>query len=110
MPVRFISRVPEVNAAKDAALYRAAEIIGGMAESYAKGYAPFKSGNLRNSISHDTEGGGHVVVIGTSVKYAPYQELGAPNAHVPAHPYLRPALENHLGEYKNVLASELAKG
>ena len=80
-----------------------------MAESYAKGLAPVRTGNLWNSITHDSEDNGYTVVVGTNVKYAPYQELGAPNAHVPAHPYIRPAFENHLGEYEQVLNSELAK-
>jgi HK97 gp10 family phage protein len=109
MSVRITSHIPEVQSSVDSAFNRAAEIIGGMAESYAKGLAPYKTGNLRNSITHDRENNGHAVVIGSSVKYAPYQELGAPNAHVPAHPYLRPAFENHMDEYKRVLEGELAK-
>lgn len=109
MIFKFTSHVPEVNSAVEAAFSRSAEIIGGMAESYAKGLAPVDTGNLRNSITHDQEDNGHTVVVGTNVKYAPYQELGAPNAHVPAHPYLRPAFENHLGEYQNVLSTELSK-
>lgn len=105
----FTSHVPLVNSKTDQAFQRACEIIGGMAESYAKGLAPVDTGNLRNSITHDSEDNGHTVVVGTNVKYAPYQELGAPNAHVPAHPYLRPAFENHLSEYQNVLNGELSK-
>lgn len=110
MSVKFTSHASEVKAAVNAAMYRAAEIIGGMAESYAKGLAPVDTGNLRNSITHEVDDGGRAVVIGTNVKYAPYQELGAPNAHVPAHPFLRPAIENHLMEYKAVLEGELRKG
>ena len=109
MAFKFTSHVPSVNSKVDAAFARAAEIIGGMAESYAKGLAPVDTGNLRNSITHESEDDGHTVVVGTNVKYAPYQELGAPNAHVPAHPYIRPAFENHMSEYKNVVQSELAK-
>lgn len=93
----------------DKAIARGMEIIGGMAESYAKGLAPVYTGNLRNSITHDVTDDGHTVVIGTNVKYAPYQELGAPNAHVPAHPFLRPACENHNSEYQHVLQNELSK-
>lgn len=109
MAFKFTSHVPLVNSKVDAAFSRAAEIIGGMAESYAKGLAPVDTGNLRNSITHDQEDNGHTVVVGSNVKYAPYQELGAPNAHVPAHPYLRPAFENHLSEYERVLNAELSK-
>lgn len=103
----FISHRKEAEQAVDAAIARAAEIIGGMAEGYAKGLAPVDTGHLRNSISHGTEDAGHTVVIGSNVEYAPYQELGAPNAHVPPHPYLRPAFERHIDEYKNVLRTEL---
>lgn len=109
MALKFTSHVKGVNSEVDRAFSRAAEIVGGMAESYAKGLAPVKTGNLRNSITHDQEDNGHTVVVGTNVKYAPYQELGAPNAHVPAHPYLRPAFENHLSEYQNVVQGELSK-
>lgn len=110
MSVKFTSHTHEVKSAAGGAISRAAEIIGGMAEGYAKGYAPVDTGNLRNSISHATTDNGHTVVIGTNVQYAPYQELGAPNAHVPAHPFLRPAIENHISEYQEVLKRELKRG
>ena len=108
---RFTSNVPEVKSNTDMAMRTAAEIIGGKAETYAKYMAPIKTGNLKNSITHVTEmeDGKYTVVIGSNVEYAPYQELGAPNAHVPAHPYLRPALENHLSEYQSVVSGELSK-
>lgn len=109
MQVKFTSHAPEVRSAVDAAISRAAEIIGGMAESYAKALAPVDTGNLRNSISHGAEDDGRTVVIGTNVQYAPYQELGAPNAHVPAHPFLRPAIEKHVSEYQKVLRQELGR-
>jgi len=109
MAAEFTSYKNRVLSELDKAMYRAAEIIGGMAESYAKGRAPVDTGNLRNSITHDTEDNGHTVVIGTNVEYAPYQELGAPNAHVPAHPYLRPAIEDHVSEYRRVVEGELGK-
>ena len=109
MALKFTSHVKGVNSEVDRAFSRAAETIGGMVESYAKGLAPVDTGNLRNSITHDQEDNGHTVVVGSNVKYAPYQELGAPNAHVPAHPYLRPAFENHLSEYQKVVQGELNK-
>ena len=99
--------------AKDMAL----EIIGGKVESYAKQLCPVDTGRLRNSITHsqmdeDTE------VIGTNVDYAPYVELGhhqQPGRYVPAikkrlkkswvdgKPFLRPAVEDHLEEYREVI-------
>ena len=103
MPVRFTSHKDAILRELDRKMQKANEIIGGMAEGYAKGYAPVDTGNLRNSISHAADDNYRTVVIGTNVQYAPYQELGAPNAHVPAHPFLRPAAENHRDEYKLIL-------
>ena len=125
--VQFTSNIGTVKKALKQQLEMAAEIIGGKAESYAKVACPKDTGNLQNSITHTTEDGGHTVVIGTPVKYAPYVELGTgvyaeggggrqtpwryqdrkgkwhttSGAH--PHPYLRPAIEDHIDEYKNVL-------
>ena len=132
----FKSNVSAVLRAEQAAIKRAAETIGGIAESYAKQYltdqGAVDTGNLRNSVTHTTENDGHVVVIGTSVEYAPYVELGtgkfaeggkgrqtpwsyqdsSGNWHttqgMKARPYLRPALENHLSLYVSVLKGELS--
>lgn len=74
-PAEFVSHIDQVVNAKDQALERAAEIIGGMAESYAKQYLTEQhavdTGNLRNSITHEYREGDHTVVIGTTVEYAP---------------------------------------
>lgn len=43
------------------------------------------------------------VYVGTNVEYAPYQELGAPNANVPARPFLRPAFENNQDEIEDII-------
>ncbi len=96
----------------------AAEIIGGKAESYAKMLCPVDTGNLRNSITHTTEDDGHTVVIGSTVYYAPFVELGtgrnAEGANgrgtregMKPRPYLRPAIEDHREEYKHIIQSEL---
>ena len=71
MAVEFHSNLGEVLKGSQEAIERAAEIIGGMAESYAKELCPVDTGNLRNSITHTTENNDHTVVIGTAVKYAP---------------------------------------
>ncbi len=67
----FKSNVKAVKSALKEQIEKAAEIIGGKAESYAKEECPKDTGNLRNSITHTAEDGGHTVVIGTPVKYAP---------------------------------------
>ena len=87
-----------------------------------------RTGNLRNSITNDhrEENEGVVIAVGSAVDYAPYVELGTGkyaesggrqtpwryqdadgNWHttsgMPARPYLRPAVENHIKEYEQVL-------
>lgn len=104
--VKFTSNRATVINAVEIAKWRALEIMGGMAESYAKQNAPVDTGNLRNSITHmpydeNTE------MIATTVKYAPYQEFGT--RKMKAHPYLRPAVENHVQEYKHIAENELGK-
>ena len=116
----------EVLAALGHAKDRALEIIGGKCESYAKGLVPVDTGTLRNSITHQVDG--DTVMIGSAVHYAPYVELGTGKEYSPppewmqnnaprgsgiisrsqkARPYLRPAVENHIDEYKNVIENEL---
>lgn len=127
MSVEFNSNLGEVLKGSEEAIARAAEIIGGMAESYAKELCPVDTGNLRNSITHTTENNGKTVVIGSAVTYAPYVELGTgkyaeggggrqtpwryqdkdgkwhTTSGIPARPYLRPAVENHIRTYQDVL-------
>ena len=115
--VSFTSHKDEAIKAVTEAMARALEICGGKAETYAKQLAPvgtpestgipgYRGGTLRNSITHEqldekTE------VIGSTVKYAPFVELGT--YKMAARPFLRPAAENHGAEYKAVIERELAK-
>lgn len=133
----------EVLAALSRASARALEIIGGKAESYAKGLAPVDTGALRNSITHKAEGG--TMIVGSNVEYAPYIELGTGKEYSPPpewiennakrgrgldkwyykdkltgewrvglpqkpRPFLRPAIEDHVQEYKAIAEAELKKG
>lgn len=116
----------EVRAALEQAKARALEIIGGKIESYAKGLVPVDTGALRNSITHAVDG--DTVIAGSAISYAPYVELGTGKDYSPPpewiennaprgagiisrsvkpRPYLRPAVENHIDEYKNVMETEL---
>lgn len=116
----------EVRAALEQAKARALEIIGGKIESYAKGLVPVDTGALRNSITHAVDG--DTVLAGSAISYAPYVELGTGKDYSPPpewmennaprgagiisrsvkpRPYLRPAVENHIDEYKNVIETEL---
>jgi len=87
---------------KEAAL----EAIGLQAEGYAKANCPVDTGNLRNSISHAVSG--DAAYIGTNVEYAPYVEFGT--RKMSAQPYLKPAAEGHVSEYKAIAETYLKGG
>jgi len=103
----FTSNRAAVLSALGGAKARALEIIGGMAETYAKQLCPVDTGRLRNSITHAQQDE-NTEVIGTNVKYAPFVELGT--IHMSARPYLRPAADGHGAEYRAILENELRKG
>lgn len=103
--VKVTSHADEAIKAKDEAVARALEKMGLVAERYAKGYAPVDTGRLRNSITHEAAPDEGAVYIGTNVEYAPYQEFGT--RYQSGTPFLRPAVENHLDEYKAIVESEL---
>jgi len=92
-----------------------------------------RTGNLRNRITHETvkDDDSVTIVIGSEVEYAPYVELGTGvyaeeggrqtpwryqddlgNWHqtsgMPARPFLRPAIEDHIQEYKQILESVIS--
>ena len=92
-----------------------------------KGYI---GGTLRNSITHKVTSSGSLqgVSIGSNVVYAPFVELGTgpffvkppdwesfepykkkggAHGYVRPRPFLRPALKDHLDEYKKMLEDEL---
>lgn len=79
--------------------HKVLEEWGLTAEAYASDYCPVDTGRLRASISHDTDD--DTMYLGTNVEYAPYVEMGT--SRMDAQPYLRPAIENHLGEYKEIM-------
>ena len=103
--VKVTSNREEAIKAKDEAVARALEKMGLVAERYAKEYAPVDTGRLRNSISHESAPDEGAVYIGSNVEYAPYQEFGT--RYQSGTPFLRPAVENHLDEYKAIVESEL---
>ena len=99
---------------------RILETMGLVAEGYAKRLCPVDTGNLRNSITHDSDMSDQTAFIGTNVEYGKYVELGHrqdPGRYVPAigkrlvadhvapQPFLRPAVEDHKSEYKNIAES-----
>lgn len=112
-------------------------MIGIKAEKYAKALCPvgtaestgikgYRGGTLRNSITFEVED--DTISVGSNVEYAPYVELGtgpyfeappeweefnaprgsgAGSGYVRPRPFLRPAIENHIEEYKNIIDREL---
>lgn len=137
MNVEVTSHREEVEAALIEARDRALEIIGMKVERYAKALCPvgtsestgkkgYRGGTLRNSITHRVEE--DEVHIGSNVEYAPYVELGTGpyftpppeweqfkgvrgsgigHGYVHPRPYLRPAVEDHLQEFKTIIEREL---
>lgn len=118
----------------DEAAVRALEAVGMKAETYASMLAPVDTGLLRNSITHALSGeppakrdyqadrgdgsgtyngvapddGEPAVYIGTNVEYAPYVELGTYKRDLQdAQPFLKPAIQDHLDEYKRILRKHL---
>lgn len=103
--VVFESHLGEFQDALESQIEQALSSIGLTAETYAKAACPVDTGRLRNSIAHEVETGGKSVVIGTNVEYAAYVELGT--SRMGARPYLKPAAENHSGEYRQIVESAL---
>lgn len=73
------------------------------AEKYAKQDCPVDTGRLRSSITHETDK--NTAYIGTNVEYAPYVEMGT--SRMRAQPFLEPAMEQHLSEYKEMIETIL---
>lgn len=45
--------------------------------------------------------------VAVATEYAIYHEMGAPNAGIPARPFLRPAADQHRGTLKKLLKEEI---
>lgn len=108
--------------ATDEAIYNALDTIGNKAADYAAGLAPVQTGNLKGSMTSEVSQEEKAVYVGTAVEYAPFVEFGhhqevgryvpaigkrLVREFVPAKPFIKPAIENHLDEYKHILESEL---
>lgn len=137
MSVKVIDNSAEALAGLDRAKVRALETIGLKAEGYAKRLCPvgtvestgkkgYRGGTLRNSITHAVSG--DVLSVGSNIPYAAYVELGTGphfepppdwesfsskrgsgvgRGYVKPRRYLQPAIEEHAGEYKTIMESEM---
>lgn len=117
-----VDNTDAIKKATNEAIYNALEIIGNKAADYAAGLAPVDTSNLKNSMTSEVNQEEKAVYVGTDVEYAPFVEFGhhqevgryvpaigkrLVREFVPAKPFLKPAIENHLDEYKHILESEL---
>ena len=137
MSVQVIDNSAEVLAELSRAKARVLETIGLKSEGYAKRLCPvgtvestgikgYRGGTLRNSITHTVNG--DVLSVGSNIPYAAYVELGTGphfepppdwetftskrgsgvgRGYVKPRRYLQPAIEEHAGEYKTIMESEL---
>ena len=115
-----------------AAALRSLEKCGFTAEDYAKRLCRVVTGNLRNSIAHQVQPTELAAYIGTNSEYGAYVELGT-GKYYPggrktpwvyqdakgrwhlthgqrAQPYLKPAVADHVGQYKEIMEVEMKRG
>lgn len=113
------------------ACLRALEKCGLVGEGHAKRKCPVDTGNLRNSITHQVQLSELICYIGTNNEYGAYVELGTgvyypggrkePWLYQDAHgrwhltngqraqPYLKPAVADHVQQYRGIIEGELKK-
>lgn len=103
---KIVDNSSEVLNATEAQITKALESIGLLAEGHAKVICPVDTGRLRNSLTHQTNSGEKKVYIGTNVDYASYVEFGT--SRMRAQPYLKPAVQDHLDEYKQAIKDALS--
>lgn len=117
-----VDNVDKILRLTDEAIYNALKIIGDKGADYAAALAPVDTSNLKQHITSAVSKDEKAVYIGTNVEYAAsvefghHQEVGRyvpalgkrlVNEFVPAQPYIKPAMVNHINEYKDILVSEL---
>lgn len=132
--VTFVDCSPMVLEAFEEACLRALERCGKQAEDFAKDLVPTDTGNLKNNITHLVDEAEPAAYIGTDVEYAGYVEFGTgcyssigggtPKSHWAymgddgewhigkprqPKPFLKPAVANHVGTYRNIFKDELSK-
>ena len=99
----LISHRKEVLQALSQAKENAVRQCGQMAEAFAKELCPVDTGALRDSIHYTVNEDSFT--LSADAPYAAYVELGT---HKPAaQPFLRPALENHVGELTEAIREAL---
>ena len=105
MEIRVVSNVAKVEQALDEAIENALNDMGMVCSRYAQDKAPVDTGRLRNSIGYEVKSSENAVIVKTNVEYAPYVELGT--SRQKPQPYLRPAVSNHIDEYRAIVKRNL---
>lgn len=62
-----------------------------------------RTGRLRNSITHAKDA--DAAYVGSNLEYAPYVEMGT--SRMRPRPFIKPAVENYLDDYKEILEDHL---
>lgn len=130
MKITFEDHSAEVLEALDAAVGRALEKCGFVAEGHAKKLCPVDTGNLRNSITHTVaDNGERAAYVGTNSEYGVYVEYGT-GIYYPggrqtpwvyqdekgdwhlthgqrAKPFIKPAVADHAEQYQKIIKREL---
>ena len=101
---RYESNASNVISAIEQKKRRATETIGLYVEGEAKLRCPVDTGNLRSSISHESDT--EKATIGSNVEYAVWQEKGS--SRTKAQPYLEPAATNNVNTIRR-LVSEMMR-
>lgn len=131
MGVEFTDNSDSILAAFKQQIANALEKCGETGEGYARDLVPVDTSNLKQRISHVVDASAQNVYIGTNVDYALYVEMGTGiyaaggrkspwvyqdskgNWHWTrgqrAQPFVKPAVADHEGTYRNVIDSELRK-
>ena len=91
------------------AILTALEECGLVGEAYAVANITIMdavdTGRLRGSITHGVDNAEKVAYIGTNVEYAAYVEFGT--SKMPARPYLKNAVNDHMDEYRDIIKTRL---
>jgi HK97 gp10 family phage protein len=99
------NRLPEMPAEVRQAVVAEVKRASYDVEAKAKERVPVKTGTLRRSIHAVFENGGLTGLIGPSVLYGKFVELGT--RHMAARPYMRPAAEQVLPRFADALKRAL---
>lgn len=124
--MRIVDHTSELRAGVPPNIERGLTAVGVQLEGYAVSLCPVDTGRLKGSITFDVRD--NTVYIGTNVEYAPYVEYGTgagvggrptpwkyqdANGHwhtttgSKPQPFIRPAVQNHLDEYQQILEQYL---